>query len=127
MSHKKVFFFSSYLKFLIDLNLFNCYLQLSYFFFTKFTALQARLAFSKRYKLLHSLCMATLSNQFLTYGDPFVSRLFYFSLVSNSVTPWSINLPEYIKGPQLVKNFPTFYGTRRFITAFKRARYLSLS
>jgi len=29
--------------------------------------------------------------------------------------------------PQLVKKFPTFYGTRRFITAFTSARHLSLS
>jgi hypothetical protein len=28
---------------------------------------------------------------------------------------------------QLVKNFPTFYGTRTFITAFTNARQLSLS
>jgi hypothetical protein len=28
---------------------------------------------------------------------------------------------------QLVKKFPTFYGNRRFITAFIRARHLSLS
>jgi len=30
-------------------------------------------------------------------------------------------------GTRLVKNFPAFYGTRKFITAFKRARHLSLS
>ena len=30
-------------------------------------------------------------------------------------------------GPQMVKKFPAFYGTRRFITAFTNARYLSLS
>ena len=29
--------------------------------------------------------------------------------------------------PQLVKKFPAFYGTRRFITAFTSARHLSLS
>jgi hypothetical protein len=28
---------------------------------------------------------------------------------------------------QLVKKFPSFYGTRRFITVFTRARHLSLS
>ena len=30
-------------------------------------------------------------------------------------------------GSQLVKKFPAFYGTRKFITAFTSARYLSLS
>jgi hypothetical protein len=30
-------------------------------------------------------------------------------------------------GSQLVKEFPAFYGTRKFITAFTSARQLSLS
>ena len=36
-------------------------------------------------------------------------------------------LLEKVTGSQLVKKFPTFYGTRRFNTAFIRARHLSLS
>jgi hypothetical protein len=32
-----------------------------------------------------------------------------------------------LTGSQLVKKFPSFYGTRRFITAFTSARHLSLS
>ena len=32
-----------------------------------------------------------------------------------------------LTGPQLVKKFPAFYGTRRFITAFTSARLLSPS
>jgi len=28
---------------------------------------------------------------------------------------------------QLVKNFPAFYGTRKFVTVFTSARHLSLS
>jgi hypothetical protein len=42
------------------------------------------------------------------------------------LTPWSRVLHEKLTGLQLVKKFPTFYGTRRFITAFTRARQLSL-
>ena len=34
---------------------------------------------------------------------------------------------EKLTGSQLLKKFPSFYGTRRFITAFTRARQLSLS
>jgi hypothetical protein len=30
-------------------------------------------------------------------------------------------------GSQLVKKFPTFYGTRRFITTFTSVRHLSVS
>jgi len=36
-------------------------------------------------------------------------------------------LLEKQTGPYLVKKFPVFYGTRRFITASTRACYLSLS
>jgi hypothetical protein len=36
-------------------------------------------------------------------------------------------LLEKITGLQLVRKFPAFYGTRRFITAFTTARHLSLS
>jgi hypothetical protein len=44
-----------------------------------------------------------------------------------SLTPWCRFLLEKLTGSQLVKKFPAFYGTRRFITAFTSARYLSLS
>jgi hypothetical protein len=43
------------------------------------------------------------------------------------LTPWSRVLPEKLKRPELLKKFPAFYGTQRFITAFTRARHLSLS
>jgi len=43
------------------------------------------------------------------------------------ITPWSRVLLEMLTGSQLVKKFPTFYGTRRFITAFTISRHLSLS
>ena len=36
-------------------------------------------------------------------------------------------LLEKLAASQLVKQFPTFYVTRRFIVAFKSARHLSLS
>jgi hypothetical protein len=37
------------------------------------------------------------------------------------LTPWSRVLPEKLTGFELVKKFPAFYGTRRFITAFNFA------
>jgi len=43
------------------------------------------------------------------------------------LTPWSRVLLEKLTGSHLVKKFPLFYGTRRFITAFTSARNLSLS
>jgi hypothetical protein len=36
-------------------------------------------------------------------------------------------LPEKLKCPKLLKKFPAFYETRRFITAIKTARHPSLS
>jgi hypothetical protein len=46
---------------------------------------------------------------------------------STVVAACSRVLPEKLTGSQLVKKFPAFYGTRRFITAFTSASYLSLS
>ena len=39
------------------------------------------------------------------------------------LTEWSRVLSEKLRGPQLVKKFPAFYGNRRFITAFTTARH----
>jgi len=43
------------------------------------------------------------------------------------LTPWSRFLLKKLKGCQLVKKFPTFYGTQRFIAAVTIACHLSLS
>jgi len=40
--------------------------------------------------------------------------------------PWSWIILEKLTGSQLVKKFPAFYGTQRFITAFTSACHLSL-
>ena len=43
------------------------------------------------------------------------------------LTPWCRFLLEKLTGLQLVKKFPAFHGTRRFITALTSVRHLSLS
>ena len=43
------------------------------------------------------------------------------------LTPWCRVLPQQLTGLQLVKKFPAFHGTRRFITALTSVRHLSLS
>jgi hypothetical protein len=48
------------------------------------------------------------------------------SFLPYSLTPHSTVL-EKLTGLQLVKKFPAFYGTRRFITTFTHARHLFLS
>jgi hypothetical protein len=45
----------------------------------------------------------------------------------NKLTTWSTVLPEKLTDPQLLKKFPTFYGTRILIIACTRTRHLSLS
>ena len=43
------------------------------------------------------------------------------------LTPWCRDLLEKLTGLQLVKKFPAFHETRRFITALTSVRHLSLS
>ena len=45
----------------------------------------------------------------------------------NLLTPWCRVLLEKLTGLQLVKKFPAFHGTRRFITALTSVCHLSLS
>ena len=49
------------------------------------------------------------------------------SLVQLLSLPWSTVFLEKLTGSKLVKKFPEFYGTQRFITTFTSARHLSLS
>jgi len=50
-----------------------------------------------------------------------------FVITAYLLIPWSGVLLEKLTGSQLVKKFPAFYGTRRFIIAFTIAPHLSLS
>ena len=43
------------------------------------------------------------------------------------LTPWCRVLLEKLTGLQIVKKFPAFHGTRRFITVLTSVRHLSLS
>ena len=48
-------------------------------------------------------------------------------LLTYLLTPWCRVLLKKLTALQLVKKFPAFHGTRRFITAFTSVRHLSLS
>ena len=48
-------------------------------------------------------------------------------LLTYLLTPWSRVVLEKLASLQLVKKFPAFYITRRFLTALTSARHLSLS
>jgi hypothetical protein len=47
--------------------------------------------------------------------------------VASFLTPYSRVLPEKLKRPKLLKKFPAFYETRRFIIVFTRAHHMSVS
>ena len=55
-----------------------------------------------------------------------LKRKLYNNLLTYLLTPWCRVLLEQLTGLQLVKKFPAFHGTRRFITATS-VRHLSLS
>ena len=55
-------------------------------------------------------------------------KLYHILVVTPYIlTPWCRALLEKLTGLQLVKKFPAFHGTRRFITALTSVRHLSLS
>ena len=55
----------------------------------------------------------------------FTYLLTYF--LTYLLTPWCRVLLKKLTGLQLVKKFPAYHGTRRFITALTKVRHLSLS
>ena len=61
------------------------------------------------------------------YDVPYVHILDHYWVLTYSITPRSTALPEQLTGLHLVKKFPSFHGTRRFITALTSVRHLSLS
>ena len=75
--------------------------------------------------LLGCCCSICYSN--LSKNDPLLRILFSLVLLTYLFTSRGRVLPEKLTSIQLVKKFPAFYGTRRFIMVFKRAHNLSLS
>ena len=54
-------------------------------------------------------------------------HIIYIYYITYLLTPWCRVLLEKLTGLQLVKKFPAFLGTPRFITALISVRHLSLS
>jgi len=67
-------------------------------------------------------CITDGNKDLLTYLLTYLTYLLTYLL-----TPRSTVFLEKLTGLQLVKKFPAFYGTRKFITAFTSARHLPLS
>jgi len=77
------------------------------------------------FHFLKKLLTYLLTN-LLTYLLTYLITYLLTCLLTYVLTPCSTVLLEKLTGFQLVKKFPAFYGTRRFITAFTNARHLSL-
>ena len=86
---------------------------------------------SKTYGRVIALREIFMSHYLLTYLITYLLTylLTYILtyLLTYLLTPWCRVLLEKLTGLQLVKKFPAFHGTRRFITALTSVRYLSLS
>ena len=63
----------------------------------------------------------------LTYLLTYILTYLLTYILTYSLTPRCTVLLEQLTGLQLVKKFPAFRGTRRFITALTSVRHLSLS
>ena len=67
---------------------------------------------------------------YTNYGSTFECNLnpcHSIHIVYYLLTPWCRVLLEQLTGLQLVKRFPAFHGTQKFITALTSVRHLSLS
>ena len=80
-------------------------------------------------KILHVEGEVVMLREGSCWGSTSMRRLTYLLtyLFTHLLTPWSTVLLEKLTYLQLVKKFPAFYGTRKFITVFTSARQLSLS
>jgi len=57
-----------------------------------------------------------------------VFSYYIYNYLNTQLAAWSSKaILEKLMVVQLVKIFPTFYGSRKFITVFTRARYWALS
>ena len=64
---------------------------------------------------------------FQTYSFNYVAVTLHRQMMYRPYSLHGAVLLEQLTGLQLVKKFPAFHGTRRFITALTSVRYLSLS
>ena len=72
-------------------------------------------------------CILSLTDNYQVHMRKEQAHIFNKYLLTYLLTPWCRVLFEKLTGLQLVKKFPAFHGTRRFITALTSVRHLSLS
>ena len=82
--------------------------------------LSVRATFPAHLILLDFITRTILGEEYRSFSSSLCYLLTYLLI------PWSRVLLEKLTGSQF-KKFPSFYGNRRFITAFASTRHLSLS
>ena len=79
----------------------------------------------------HLYCRLKRAHALYLYGSLLINFVSIYSiltyLLTYLLTPWCRVLLEKLTSLHLVKKFPAFHGTRRFITALTSVRHLSLS
>ena len=78
-------------------------------------------------QLLHTSCPTVMPCALLHSQQTTGYIYIYIYIYTYLLTPWCRVLLEKLAGLQLVKKFPAFHGTRRFITPLTSVRHLSLS
>ena len=83
--------------------------------------------FTKLYDVtLHRTVILIITNFISTKAHTFdIPFQLHFPYEQNLLIPWSRVLLGKLTGSQLVKKFPAFYVTRKFITAFTTTRSLN--
>ena len=63
----------------------------------------------------------SLPTFYFDFAQTFLLEVCSVVILAVRSSPWSRVPPEKLTGPQLLKEFPTIYGTRRFITSYRTA------
>jgi len=91
---------------------------------TSITITRHRVKSSETWTFIKSTVRTWACHSGMWFTHSYVS---YIISYYNILTPWRRVLLEKLTGLQLVKKFPAFHGTRRFITAITSVRHMSLS
>jgi len=86
--------------------------------------------FTHELRFVSWLLLMTIAKGFLitvSYRLLRVTQSWCLTLCAHLLTPWCRVLLDQLTVLQLVKKFPAFHGTRRFITALTSVRHLSIS
>jgi hypothetical protein len=85
-------------------------------------SLNLQLLLSTRFNTKFLIQILPICTIWAAHGNPHL----YHYLLTYLLIPWNRVHLEWLTSMQLVNKFPTFYGTRRFITTFTSAHHMPL-